>query len=405
MVDFSLGAEQRRLQEISQKLADQFAGRADQYDREGSTPDENYAALREAGFYGLRVPKELGGWGATMLDYAIAAEALATGCASTALSFNMHCVVAGAFTSDPALPEARRRQVADLIVKEGKLFAANASEPGTTGLLYKTRAQSTQCTPSSGGWRVRGKRAFVSMVEACDFIVMFVHPSDAENPLTVMPLFVPRESEGLRIEEVWDTLGMRATRSQNVILEDVFVPDRFAFPELRVEDVTQWLPLAEGPIDLPYTAVYLGVGAAILRASIANVRGRTPKGYTQPLAYHPDVRRRIARMSAELEGARWLVRRAAWMLDQGDEEEGLTATFRAKYAVGEAVASAGRSALEMGGAHSLFKGSEIERLFRDAATAPIMQPPTDVCLSELSVHELDLDRGELAPLLRSDEAG
>ncbi|MGH9011065.1 MAG: hypothetical protein ACRDYF_14620 [Acidimicrobiia bacterium] len=68
--------------------------------------------------------------------------------------------------------------------------------------------------------------------------------------------------------------------------------------------------------------------------------------------------------------------------------------------VGEAVADATRSALEMGGAHATFKGSAIERFFRDGATATIMPPSSDVCLHELGIQELGLDPAEVLPTLR-----
>ena len=69
--------------------------------------------------------------------------------------------------------------------------------------------------------------------------------------------------------------------------------------------------------------------------------------------------------------------------------------------VGEAVAAATRSALEMGGAHAIFKGAPIERLFRDGATATIMQPSSDVCLAQLSIYQLQLDRTAIpSPLAR-----
>ncbi|MGH9038151.1 MAG: hypothetical protein ACRD0O_20530, partial [Acidimicrobiia bacterium] len=66
--------------------------------------------------------------------------------------------------------------------------------------------------------------------------------------------------------------------------------------------------------------------------------------------------------------------------------------------VGEAVAAATRSALELGGAHATFKGSALERFFRDGATATIMPPSSDVCLGQLGVHELDLDPAEIPPV-------
>ena len=174
------------------------------------------------------------------------------------------------------------------------------------------------------------------------------------------------------------------------------------FDDLLIPSVGDFLAASESAINLPYTAVYLGVGFAVLRAVEENVRQRRPQGYTQPLAYHSDIRRRVAKMSAELEAARWLLRYAAWVADrEGQTPAAQAAYFKAKYMVGEAVAAATRSALEMGGAHAIFKGAPLERLFRDGATATIMQPSSDVCLAQLSIYQLQLDRTAIpSPLAR-----
>jgi alkylation response protein AidB-like acyl-CoA dehydrogenase len=177
------------------------------------------------------------------------------------------------------------------------------------------------------------------------------------------------------------------------------------FTDLLVPNIGDFLATNESSINLPYTAVYLGVGWAVLHAITANVQQRSPSGYTQPLAYHPDIRRRIAKMRAELEAGRWLLRYAAWVADhEGQTPAAQAAYFQAKYIVGEAVAAATRSALEMGGAHALFRGAPLERLFRDGATATMMQPSSDVCLAELSIYQLHLDRATLPPPLARGEA-
>ena len=399
-MDFSLTADHQQIQSICRELATDFATRAAIHDRDASAPVENYEALRNAGLFGLTVPKELGGWGSGLLGYAIAAEELAQGCAATAMSFNMHCVVVQTLTTAAPLSLAARQRVANLVIKEKKLIAALRSEPGTTNLLYSTRACSTQARRVSGGYTVTGKKAFATMVEAADYAAIFVHPEDVANPESAVTALVPINAPGMRIEQVWDTLGMRATRSDNVILENCFVPGNMVFDDLLIPSVGDFLATSESAINLPYTAVYLGVGFAVLRAVEENVRQRRPKGYAQPLAYHSDIRRRVAKMSAELEAARWLLRYAAWVADtEGQTPAAQAAYFKAKYMVGEAVAAATRSALEMGGAHAIFKGAPIERLFRDGATATIMQPSSDVCLAELSIYQLHLDRVAIQPPL------
>jgi hypothetical protein len=111
------------------RLAADFATRAAQHDRDASDPVENYAALREAGFYGLNVPDEFGGGGVGLLGWSLAAEELAQGCGSTALSFNMHLSVVGPMMESPLVPHATKERLAKMVVGEGKLIGGNFSEP------------------------------------------------------------------------------------------------------------------------------------------------------------------------------------------------------------------------------------------------------------------------------------
>ncbi len=402
-MDFAANPEHRKLQGLGRELAQDFARRAATHDREGSAPRENYAALRDAGLFGLMVPKAYGGQGVGMLGYTLAMEELAQGCAATAMSFNMHCVAAYTVTATDAYTPAIKARYAALVVEERKLFANLISEAGTTNLLYYTRASSTQARRVDGGYLINGRKAFATMMAAADYALVCVHPAAEPNPEAVIMIVTPTNAPGVSIEPVWDTLGMRATCSDNVVFDDCFVPQALAFDEPVIPSIGEFLSTHESLINLPYTAVYMGIGFATLAAAKAAVAARTPKGYSQSLAYHPDVRRRIGAMSAELEGARWALRYAAWVADvEGQSAAAQTAMFRAKYLVGEAVANATRSALELGGAHALFKGGTIERLFRDGATATIMQPSSDVCLGQISLSELALDRSAVvAPLARA----
>jgi len=157
-----------------------------------------------------------------------------------------------------------------------------------------------------------------------------------------------------------------------------------------------------------YTPVYLGIAVAAYKAIIETVRGRTPPGFAQPLAYHPDVRRHVAEMSVDLEAARLLTYHSAWLSDtQGPTPSTLSAMYRAKYFVGEAVTRVTRTAMTVGGAHALFKTASLERLFRDGAVAPVQFPPRDFCLASLGLLELGLDPREVLPPMKplGDDAG
>jgi alkylation response protein AidB-like acyl-CoA dehydrogenase len=399
-MDFALTADQVRIRDVCRSLAEDFAGRAHEHDRDASSPRKDFEALRDASLYGLVVPKEMGGWGAGFVGYAIAAEELAQGSPATAMSFNMHCALLGIAFNLP-LPEAVKQQIADLVVKEGKLICGSLSEAGHAGVLYSSRICSTQLRRTGDGYVLNGRKTFCTMADAADFICVFAHPEESANLEAAVLLLLPTGLPGLRIEPVWDTLGMRATRSDTLIMEDCFVPPEAVFEKPVVPSLPDFLRDTDAIVNVPYTAVYLGIGVGAMRAAIAAVKDRVPKGYSQPVAYLPDIRRRVAVMSAQLEAARRLLYYAAWLVDtDAPPAEALAAFLKAKYVVGEAVAAATRSALEMGGAHATFKGSPLERFFRDGATATIMPPPSDFCLAQLGISELGLDPAEVLPTLR-----
>jgi alkylation response protein AidB-like acyl-CoA dehydrogenase len=399
-MDFQITAEAKELQARARRLAAEFATRAATHDREASSPIENYAALRREGFYELNVPKDRGGAGVGLLPWSLAVEELAGGCPATALAFNMHLSIVGPLMEIAAVPESTKSYIADLVVKQRKLISGNFSEPQTSGLAASHGIPSTRARHlGGGGYRVNGKKSFASMIEASDYCAMLVRPEEARGPTAGILVLIPADAPGRRIEHVWDTLGMRATRSENVVLEDCWIAENGGlyttedFPSF-IRDGANWLWAS-------YTAVYLGVGAAAYKEVVKVLKGRIPPGYVQPLAYHPDVRRRVAEMSVDLEAARLMTYQSAWLSDtQGPTPAALAAMFRAKYFVGEAVSRITRTALTLGGAHAIFKTSPLERFFRDGATAPIQFPPGDFCLGTVGMLELELDPAEMLPPLK-----
>jgi alkylation response protein AidB-like acyl-CoA dehydrogenase len=397
-MEFQITEEQRRLQQMSRRLAEDFATRAARHDREASHPLENYGALRDAGFYGLNVPAPRGGRGVGLLGYSLAAEELAQGCASTALAFNMHLSIVGPVMESPLVADDVKARVARMVVEDGKLIAGNFSEPTTSGLVG-TPVPMARARRVEGGYCLTGRKAFASMLEAADYTAVLARPDEATAPTAGMIALVPRDAGGRRVEAVWDTLGMRATRSDSMILEECFVPGDAVL--VRSDDIVSFRRNGANWLWGSYTAVYLGIAVAAYRAIVETVRGRTPPGFAQSLAFHPDVRRQVAEMSVDLAAARLLTYQSAWLSDtEGPTPAALAALYRAKFFVGEAVTRITRTAMTLGGAHALFRTGPLERLFRDGAVAPVQFPPRDFCLASLGLLELGLDPRDVLPPLR-----
>lgn len=399
-MDFGLGIELTTLQEKCLALAHDFARRSAEHDRDASEPTENYNRLRAEGFLELTVPRERGGAGFGFLAHTVAYEALGTGCPSTALSFNMHASVVMPLLESAEVDEAVKCHVADLVCRQRLMIAGNYSEATSTALIGE-RWLDTVARRHGEGWLVKGRKMFASMIEAADHCLIMARPIEAQSPSAGMLILVPRRAEGRSIVKNWDVLGMRATRSDSLVLDDCFVPDHAVV--LLTDDIRRFRRGSFAWGWGSYTAVYLGVAWAAYDELRRVLADRRAPGYCQPLSYHPDARRHVAELAVELEAARLITYRSAWAYDRdGATPDTLAALYRAKYAVGEALSKITRVALTLGGAHAVFKGSRLEQLFRDGALGPIHAPPSDFCLWNIGIHELDLDPTEVLPPLKPD---
>jgi len=267
------------------------------------------------------------------------------------------------------------------------------------GLLIGERPLKARARRVDGGYRVTGRKMFASMLEAADFVLVMAYPDDSTSPFAGIILLLPREAEGRGVDPNWDVLGMRATRSDSLLLNDCWLP---ASAAVYCSDDTR--PFRHAYLNWfwgSYTPVYLGIAQAAFDELRRLVHARHPEGYAQPLAYHPDVRRHVAQMSADLEAARLITYRSAWLSDtQGPTAETTTALYRAKYMVGEAVSRITRTALTLGGAHGIFKTSRLEQLFRDGALGPLHPPPSDFCLYNMGLYELGIDPADVLPPMK-----
>lgn len=397
-MDFGLSDVQRRLRERCLELAADFATRSSAHDVDGSHPTENYDRLRAEGFLALTMPRDFGGAGHSFLDHTIAYEALGQGCPSTALSFNMHASVVMPVLQSPEISAASKALMAGLVVGQGKLIGGNFSEPSTTSIIGE-RPLATRVRRVGDGWRITGRKMFASMLGASDFTLVLAYPDDATSPAAGALVMIPREAPGRSVNRNWDVLGMRATRSDQLILEDCLVPAENVI--LRTDDIRGFRYAYLNWFWGSYTAVYLGLAVAALDELIRAAHARQPEGYAQSLAWHPDVRRHVGELSAELEAARLITYRSAWLSDtQGPTADTTAALYRAKYAVGTAVSHITRVALTLGGAHGIFKGSRLEQLFRDGALAEIQPPPSDFCVQQVGMHALGLDPADALPPMK-----
>ena len=235
-------SRQRELIAIACRLArEHFAPRAERHDREASFPFDDYADLRAEGLLGLCVPERYGGRGADFETYCLVAEQLAQGNASTALTFNMHCLVMlmmGPIADAMAMPPAMRERHEKLravkyreVVEEGAFYGQPHSEPVEQGetdatLAVGGRRFGTTARKVEGGYVVNGRKFFVSLAGTAPyFATPAIRLGDEPWIERTLYLQVPKDAPGVSFPGDWDPMGMRATVSRDMSLENVFVPD------------------------------------------------------------------------------------------------------------------------------------------------------------------------------------
>jgi alkylation response protein AidB-like acyl-CoA dehydrogenase len=370
----------------ARRLAPRFAARAAGYDRDGSFPAADFDDLRESGFFGLMAPAKLGGAGAGFAQYAEVAYELARGNGATALVFNMHASVTGALagvTDELAdalgLPPSAMQARDDYLraAASGSWYAVAMSERGAGSRLSQL---TTTYEPIDGGYRIKGSKTFCSGAGHAD--AYLVAARSGEDQSQVSQFLVPA-GEGVRVEETWDALGMRATGSHDVHV-DATVPATALLGGVEglalvvAQLAPQWMVAS-------YAAVYVGVAQSAVDAAVEHVNNRK-------LAHLPAIRARIGRADAAVAAAKLAVLEAARRVDEapGDPETNRW-VWRAKLLAGTTAAEVAASMLEAAGTSAMRRGHPLERLYRDARAGSLQPATSDVCADWLGVDVLGGD--------------
>jgi len=374
----------------ARELAIRFAERAAIHDREGSFPFENFNDLRAAGFYGLTIPARFGGAEAPLHTYLAVLEAFARGDGSTALSFMMHLKLFGQERESPAYPPEWLETMARGAIEHGFLVNTVATEEGL-GSPAGGGLPDTTAEPVDGGWVLDGRKTFTTLAPVLHyFIVLARIPGPDGGPPQLGNFMVLGTDAGLRIEETWDSLGMRATGSHDAVFEGVRLgPDRL------LNRRSQGKADARGAASMAWfalglSAVTIGVATAARDYAVAYARERTPNS-NKTIKDYPGVRTRIARIDLLIHRSRTLMNDACAAWESGDSGPPRAADriAIAKIDTLNNCIEAVDLAMRVVGGVSLQKRRPIERYYRDVRAALHNPPLEDRAIEQLARTALD----------------
>ena len=372
---------------LTPALLERCRKRAAGYDRDNKFFSEDFEELRDAGYLRLPLPAEFGGPGLGLADVVREQRRLAYYAPPTALGINMHLYWVGVAAD---LWRAGDRSMEWLLneAARGAVFAAGHAESGNDipVLLSTTKAERV-----GGGYRFTGHKSFGSLTPVWSYLGL--HGMDMSDPAApkVVHAFMPRDTAGFRVEETWDVLGMRATRSDDTILEGAIVPDRFvvrvipagaAGVDLFVLAVFAWALLGFGNI-------YYGMAQYALDRTIDTLKKKKSIALSRSMAYHAEVQHGVADMGLELEGIGPHLDRIAqeWTTGVNHGAQWPAKIFAAKYHAVEGAWRIIDRALDLAGGFGIFRRGELERLFRDARLGRI-HPANSALTHELVAKTL-----------------
>jgi alkylation response protein AidB-like acyl-CoA dehydrogenase len=349
---------------LTDDMLARFDERAPIYDRENRFFDEDFEELRRSGYLTLAVPTELGGSGLGLDEYSKLQRRLAYCAPSTALAINMHCYWTGVAADLLRMGDESCRWILQKAM-EGEVFAALHGEAGNDIPLLLAVAHADRV---DGGWEISGHKIFGSLSPVWTFGGFHaMDTSDPEHPMIVHG-FLPRDSSGYQIIDTWDTLGMRATQSQDTVLDRAFVPDEF------VPLVCPAGFAGAGPFHLSifawallgFASVYLGAARRAFDLTVNRMPQRTSVALTRSMAHHPEVQHNVADMRIALDAAEALLDRTVtdWTEGAAHEDWPIRLIACRSFVIDRANEVVDK-ALDLSGGAGAFKRNRLEQLFRD----------------------------------------
>jgi alkylation response protein AidB-like acyl-CoA dehydrogenase len=351
---------------LTDEMLARFDERAPMYDRQNRFFTEDLEELRASGYLDVALPAAFGGQGLSLAEVGALQRRLAYHAPATAIAINMHFYWTGVAADLHRAGDHRCDWILERAAA-GDVFAAGHGEVGNDiGLFYST----TRATRVEGGWELTGHKIFGSLSPVWDFLgVHAMDTSDPENP-RVIHGFLPRTASGYRIEETWDTLGMRATASNDTILDRAFVADEhvtlvcqpgFAGAEMFQLAIFAWALLG-------FAQVYTGIAERAFDLTVERVHQRGSIALTRSMAYHPEVQHDVAEMRIALEAIDALLGRITEDWSNGVDHGGQWAPklLAAKYFATTQAWQVVDTALELSGGGGIFRRHRLEQLFRDA---------------------------------------
>jgi alkylation response protein AidB-like acyl-CoA dehydrogenase len=384
-VQFDLDPELEELQGMVRKLArERVQPRAREIDLTEEYPQDLYDLFVETGLTGLCIPEALGGSGAGILGLSIAIEEVAKYSQAAALMLLLTRLPTG-MVMIAGTEEQQRRYVSP--VASGEMRAAfGLSEPqaGSDVMGMRTKAR-----PEGDGWVLSGTKCWMSGVCQADWYCVFAKtgPADSREHDSVTGFVVERGWRGVELGRIDHKMGVKGVDTGELILDDVYVPPENVIGEIGGFQLAMQGLNAMRPI---VAARGIGLAEGALMYAVEYVKER--QAFDRKIADFQGIQWKIAEMAAEIEAARLLTYRAAWLADRGQfTREWVPYLSISKYYATEMAVKVSGEALQLLGAAGYMQDHPMEQYYRDARQLTIVEGTSQVQLGLIAKGVLHRD--------------
>jgi len=369
-MDFSLTSDQLLIRDtVRQFMEAEMRPILREYDRDEKFPAEQIRKLGELGCCGMLVPEEWGGAGTDTVSYAVMLEEVARVCASTAVVISVTSSVGG-------LPlwkhgtEAQKKKYLPVLSRGEILGAFCLTEPGAGSDAAAIQARAVR---SGNEYVLNGTKSWVTNGGVSGVYTVFAKTDPAAGARGVTAFLVEPGYPGFRISRYEDKMGIRLSRSAEIVFEDCRVP-----LENRLGEEGQGLKIALEGLDggrVGIAAQAVGLAQGAFEAAVKYAKQRAAFG--KKIGEFQGIQWMLADMQMEIEAARALMMNAAWMRDRGTGRRGAAAA-KAKLYASEMANRVCYKAVQVHGSVGYSRETDVERYYRDARVLTIYEGTSEI---------------------------
>ncbi len=367
-MDFELTEEQKMVRRAVREFAErEIAPRAKDYDEREEFPWEFIKKLFEQGIMGSMIPAEYGGSELDSISQTIAVEEVARACASTAMTLSIHSSLCSYAILKFGSEEQKEKYLPRLAKDTLAAFSLTEAEAGSDLSGIKTMAKL-----DGDEYVLNGTKVFVTNGEDARLIILFARTESGDPRKALTAFLVEKGTPGIRVGKREKKLGVRAASLTELILEDCRVPKENVLGGVGEGYRVALASLDSGRIGI--AAQSIGIAQASLEAAMKYAKERVQFG--SPIAGFQAIQWMIANMATEIEAARLLTYKAAYLRGKGVRFT-LEASMAKLYA-SETAMKVARNAVQIFGGYGLTRDYPVERFFRDAKCTEIYEGTSEI---------------------------